>query len=190
MWPRLCLDLLRSAPSMARRAIKKVLVVDDDDTVLAAFQRGLNHRHKVVYTTTDPDDALKIARADEPDLAIVDMRLKASNGIDLIRILKRNHPRLKVVLMSGYLSIESAFAAAKAGADLVAFKPATVQEVLERIEGKPISHEEGASLARIEYEHLHRVLADTNGNVSKAARVLKIHRHSLQRKLKKPLPKA
>ena len=46
------------------------------------------------------------------------------------------------------------------------------------------------SLARVEWEHINRVLADCGGNISEAARVLGIHRRSLQRKLAKfPAPR-
>jgi len=44
------------------------------------------------------------------------------------------------------------------------------------------------SLARVEWEHIQRVLSDCDGNISKAARVLGIHRRSLQRKLQKHPP--
>jgi two-component system response regulator RegA len=47
------------------------------------------------------------------------------------------------------------------------------------------------SLARVEWEHIQRVLADCGGNLSRAARLLGIHRRSLQRKLSKdPVPEA
>ena len=44
------------------------------------------------------------------------------------------------------------------------------------------------TLARVEWEHINRVLSDCGGNISKAARVLGIHRRSLQRKLQKYPP--
>jgi two-component system response regulator RegA len=50
------------------------------------------------------------------------------------------------------------------------------------------SNHEVPSLARAEWEHIHRVLADCGGNISEAARRLGIHRRSLQRKLKKQAP--
>ena len=47
------------------------------------------------------------------------------------------------------------------------------------------------SLARVEWEHIQRVMADCNGNLSQAARALGIHRRSLQRKLSKdPVPES
>jgi two-component system response regulator RegA len=55
---------------------------------------------------------------------------------------------------------------------------------------QPNDNAEVPSLARVEWEHIQRVLADCGGNVSRAARALGIHRRSLQRKLAKyPAPR-
>jgi two-component system response regulator RegA len=57
-------------------------------------------------------------------------------------------------------------------------------------EGTPRPTESVPSLARVEREHINRVLADCDGNISKAARLLGIHRRSLQRKLERfPTPR-
>ena len=74
-------------------------------------------------------------------------------------------------------------------------KPADADDILAAFERGEASVFEGAetepetpSLARAEWEHIHRVLADCGGNVSEAARRLGIHRRSLQRKLRKQAP--
>jgi len=117
----------------------------------------------------------------------VDLRLGNASGIDLIRELKRDLPDLMVVLCSGYLSVAAAVAAVRAGADIVVFKPITFREILQRIEESTEEPdlEDTPTLARAEWEHIMRVLADCNGNVSMAARRLGIYRSSLQRRLRK-----
>ena len=174
-----------------RRVIRCVLVVDDDERILAACKRS-GGRDRTVHTATGPTTAREIARREEPDLAIVDLRLGTESGIDLVRDLKRDAPDLIVALCSGYLSVDIAVSAVRAGADVVLFKPVTVKEVLRRLEQDvPIDPdlEETPTLARAEWEHITRVLADCNGNVSMAARRLGIYRSSLQRRLKKFAPR-
>lgn len=175
-------------------AIKTVLVVDDDEKILALFRRGLQREDKIVLTTTDAVQARRLAKLERPDLAVVDMHLGATNGIDLIRDLKKDRPGLKVALMSVYLSVPSTVDAVKAGADLVVFKPIAVREILRRIEEETPhaqgDREERPTLARVEYEYIHRTLSDCNNNITKAARVLGIPRQSLQRRLKKPAPRS
>src|SRR5262245_51272174 len=175
-----------------RRAIRNVLVVDDDDTLLASWRRTIA-RERSGSTTTDPSTARQLAQKQSYDLAIIDLRLGTNSGIDLIRSLKRDHPNTLIVLCSGYLSVAAAVAGVHAGADIVVFKPITFREILHHIdrhdnEAVPELHDT-PTLARAEWEHIMRVLADCNGNVSLAARKLGIYRSSLQRRLRKFAPR-
>jgi two-component system response regulator RegA len=166
------------------------LVVDDDEQVLRSWKRAA--RGHDVFTAIDPSTARHLAHAERPDLAIVDLRLGNASGIDLIRELKRDLPDLVLVLCSGYLSVAVAVAAVRAGAEIVVFKPITFHEIMQRFEesaGEP-DLEDTPTLARAEWEHIMRVLADCDGNVSAAARRLGIYRSSLQRRLRKEAPRS
>jgi two-component system response regulator RegA len=170
------------------RSLHNVLVVDDDERILGSWKRAARERN--IVTASDAVTARQLALTERPDLAIVDLRLGNASGIDLIRELKRDLPDLMVVLCSGYLSVAAAVAAVRAGADIVVFKPITFREILQRIEANSEEPdlEDTPTLARAEWEHIMRVLADCNGNVSMAARRLGIYRSSLQRRLRKYAP--
>jgi two-component system response regulator RegA len=172
------------------RSLNNVLVVDDDERILGSWKRAARERN--VVTASDAVTARQLANSEKPDLAIVDLRLGNTSGIDLIRDLKRDLPDLMVVLCSGYLSVAAAVAAVRAGADIVVFKPITFREILQRIEERTEEPdlEDTPTLARAEWEHIMRVLADCNGNVSMAARRLGIYRSSLQRRLRKYAPRS
>jgi two-component system, response regulator RegA len=165
-------------------------VVDDDEQVLRSWKRAAREHN--VFTAIDATAARHLARAEHPDLAIVDLRLGDASGIDLIRDLKRDLPELVLVLCSGYLSVTAAVAAVRAGAEIVVLKPITLHEILQRLEASTDEPDldDTPTLARAEWEHIMRVLADCNGNVSKAARRLGIYRSSLQRRLRKDAPRA
>lgn len=175
-----------------RRAIRNVLVVDDDETLLASWRRMIS-RDRTVATAHEAAAARQLAREQAFDLAIIDLRLGTSSGIELIRQLKREQPDATIVLCSGYLSVAAAVAGMQAGADGVVFKPITFREILHSLEKSeqedPAELTETPTLARAEWEHIMRVLADCNGNVSMAARKLGIYRSSLQRRLRKFAPR-
>jgi two-component system response regulator RegA len=168
----------------------KVLAVDQDEQILGSWARAARDRN--IVTAVDAVTARQLASTQRPDLAIVDLRLGNTSGIDLIRALKRDVPDLLAVLCSGYLSVAAAVAAVRAGADIVVFKPITFSEILQRIEEsiEAPDLEDTPTLARAEWEHIMRVLADCNGNVSMAARRLGIYRNSLQRRLRKYAPRS
>ena len=174
-----------------RRVIRSVLAVDDDEQILGGYRRGFG-KERTVLTTADPATARQIARRERCELAIVDLRLKGESGISLTRDLKADVPEMLIVLCSGYLSVEVAVAAVHAGADAVLFKPITARDILRRVEEGPAVEpdlEDTPTLARAEWEHITRVLADCNGNISLAARRLGIYRSSLQRRLRKFAPR-
>jgi two-component system response regulator RegA len=187
-----CVFLIRDATlsSMgASRPIRNVLVVDDDQAILDCWRRSAG-RDRTVWSTQESSAARKIATTQHFDLAIVDLRLGPHSGLELVRDLRRDFPEMPIVLCSGYLSVDVTVAAVRAGADIVVFKPITFKEVLRRLNenlDEP-DLDDTPTLARAEWEHIMRVLADCNGNVSAAARRLGIFRSSLQRRLRKYTP--
>jgi len=183
-----------------------LLIVEDDDVLRSRLARAFRSRGLEVGEAADADGALEMARRDPPELALVDLRLAAASGLDTVRALKELDAGTTVVVLTGYGSIATALEAVRLGAVHYLTKPADVDEILAAFargrgaldEAPSTASAPGAvapaattpSLARVEWEHINRVLADCGGNVSQAARVLGIHRRSLQRKLSKfPAPR-
>jgi two-component system response regulator RegA len=167
-----------------------LLVVDDDAPFRDRLARALGERGFQVSTAGDADQAL--ALSDEaPEFAVVDLRMPGRSGLELLRALKAKDPATKVLMLTGYGSIPTAIEATREGAVGYLTKPADADEVVKALLGQRPESEllgETPSLARAEWEYIHRVLADCADNVSEAARRLGIHRRSLQRKLQKYPP--
>ena len=170
------------------------LLVDDDALYLQTLQRSLQKRGLATSIATSVEEALRIVGSAQPlDFALVDLRLGTQSGLELIEPLRRLQPRIRIVLMTGYASVATAVEAIKRGADNYLLKPTTVDMILRTLSGQaeapPEPQPTMTPLSRLEWEHIHQALAETNGNVSAAARLLGMHRRSLQRKLaKRPGP--
>lgn len=170
---------------------RSLLIVEDDASLRERVVRAMRDRGYDVRGVPDHAAALEAAREDSPELALVDLRLPGESGLTVIRDLKELDPSTVVVVLTGYGSIATAVEAVKLGAASYLTKPADADQIVAAFEGMPFDESaEVPSLARVEWEHIQRVLNDVGGNVSKAARALGIHRRSLQRKLAKyPSPR-
>ena len=163
---------------------RTLLVVDDDAPFRERLVKAMRDRGFDARGAADYRSALAEAREDSPELALVDLRLGSDSGLDLVRELKQNDPSTVVVVLTGYGSIATAVESVKLGAATYLTKPADADQILAAFAGtQPADSAEVPSLARVEWEHIQRVLADCGGNVSQAARTLGLHRRSLQRKL-------
>jgi len=168
----------------------RILLVDDDATYRDLLARALERRGHAVLTAADFAAALAIVENAAFDAAVLDLKLENSSGLDLIAPLKRIQPELRILLLTGYASIATAVEAIKRGATHYLPKPAGVDAILAALGGdagdmKAIPPEEPMSVKRLEWEHIQKVLAEHNGNISATARALKMHRRTLQRKLAK-----
>jgi two-component system, response regulator RegA len=169
--------------------IERVLVVDDDDVVLRAFRISLERMQVDVFTATGRENGLRLARKHRPQLAIIDFQLGKDSGLELVRLLRSEHEQLVLVMISGYGSVELAVRAIKAGANEVVEKPVTPREILSRLRSSNVELPvETPSADRALWEHVHRVLADCNGNKSEAARRLRRPRSWLNRFLSRAAP--
>jgi len=171
--------------------VPSILIVDDDDAFRERLARAFQERGFEVHQTGNDKVALELARAESPEFAVIDLRMPGEGGLALLRALRELDATTRAVLLTGYGSIRTAVSAMQLGAVNYLSKPATVDTILAALRGEDASPEaEVPSLARVEWEHIQRVMADCDGNISMAARALGLHRRSLQRKLfKDPVPK-
>lgn len=172
-----------------------ILLVDDEEVFRKRLALALSRRGFTVFEAGDFDGAVEVLTGVAPDLAVVDLRMPGRSGLELVAEALRLRPQLKILVLTGYGSIATASQAIKLGALAYLPKPADVDEILHAFAKDAdldITVEAAAltppSLARVEWEHIQRVLADCDGNISEAARQLNIHRRSLQRKLFKFAP--
>lgn len=172
-----------------------ILLVDDDEIFRTRLARAFGRRGYEVHEAANYDEAMRAAREQSPEFAVIDMRMPGKSGLELLRDLKAVDSTTRIVMLTGYGSIATAVEAVRLGADNYVSKPAGAKDIMaafdraERppLEGTPESYE-APSLARLEWEHINRILTDCGGNISETARRLGIHRRSLQRKLQKYPP--
>jgi two-component system response regulator RegA len=182
--------------ALSAEVAPSLLIVEDDAVLRGRLVRAFRERGLEVREAADGEAALRLVESDPPEYAVVDLRMPGMPGLAVVRALKEADPTTAVVVLTGYGSIATAIEAIRFGAVHYLTKPADADEILaalRRADGAPspvAAPPPAPSLARVEWEHINRVLAGCGGNVSQAARILGIHRRSLQRKLSKhPLPR-
>jgi two-component system response regulator RegA len=165
---------------------RSLLIVDDDSAFRERLVRAMRERGFEATGVSDHAAAISAAREESPELAVVDLRLAGESGLAVVRDLKALDASTVVVVLTGYGSIATAVESMKLGAASYLTKPADADQIVAAFNGNQLAEDvQAPSLARVEWEHIQRILADCGGNVSQAARVLGIHRRSLQRKLAK-----
>lgn len=173
---------------MTAAASATVLLVDDDDNLRSRLARAMTARGYVAIEAATGAAAIAAVSRLATRYAVVDLRLPDMNGLAVVRGIKASSPGTRVVVLTGYGSIATAMEAVRLGASDYLAKPVDADDVTRALV-EDSQHVElprvAPSLARVEWEHINRVLSDCQGNVTAAARTLGIHRRSLQRKLAK-----
>ena len=100
-----------------------VLVVDDDESILAAFQEFLRKEHCAMIAARSAEDALQQMKSHRVDLLITDVRLKSQSGVTLFMSAKMDLPNLPVIVITGYADVLSDQEAKTYGADYWFVKP-------------------------------------------------------------------
>jgi len=170
---------------------QSIMVVDDDDVLRNRLEKAFLRRGFAVYIASNRDEAMQLASLHKPDRAVLDLKMPGKSGLELLSEMREISPTTSCVILTGYGSITNAVEAVKLGAVGYVTKPADADQVLAAFEDSPIIDNPEfppPSLAAAQWEHIQRVLSDSGGNISEAARRLDIPRRTLQRKLKKNAP--
>lgn len=168
---------------------QRLLVVDDDDLYRESLTRALSRRNIQTMGASTIDAALKAFSQLSPDSAIVDLRLGHESGLDVVRRLLDIHPTIKIIVLTAYGTITTALEAIKLGAVNYLTKPVDIERILVAFDGTTPPPRKLAAIPspeQVEWDYINRTVQDHDGNVTRAAQALGLHRRSLQRKLRKP----
>ena len=171
-------------------ADKSLLLVDDDDVFRETLARALERHSIVVHGATDIAQALSQSSKHTPELGIIDLCIGHESGLQLIKQLIQKNPDIRLVVLTGFASITTAIEAIKLGAKHYLTKPASIDEIFEALQSDAGNADistkaQPMSVRKLEWEHIQKVLAEHQGNISAAARSMGMHRRTLQRKLQK-----
>ena len=86
----------------------KVLIADDEKAICDAFGDLLTADGHAAITASNGDDALKMVDAEHPDVVFLDIRMPGRNGLDVLKELSQSHPKLPVILMTAYGTVDTA----------------------------------------------------------------------------------
>lgn len=167
-----------------------LLIIDDDDSFRDVLARSLSRKGFFVLTAGDGEEALAICAVHDPEYILLDLNLAGQSGLNLIQPLLGVVPAARIVILTGYASIQTTVSALKLGAVQYLPKPASTSEIVkalldEGIDIPEVSDEKRMTVQHLEWEYIQRTLNEHGGNIAATARALRMHRRTLQRKLAK-----
>jgi two-component system response regulator RegA len=173
---------------------RTLLIVDDDEPLCQRLARAMERRGFIVQTADSVANGVRLAEAQPPAFAVVDLRLADGSGLEVVKTIRISRPAARIVMLTGYGNIATAVAAVKAGAVDYLPKPvdadAVERALLATDAALPPPPEDPMSADRVRWEHIQRVFEQCDRNVSETARRLKMHRRTLQRILGKHAPRS
>ena len=169
-----------------------ILIVDDDDFFRDRLCRAFARRGYEVHQAGGFEEAVPLIKEHLPQLAVFDLKMPGKNGLMLVAEAIGIHPKMHIVVLTGYGSIATATDAIRLGATSYLSKPADVNEIIKAFDQGDVAGVDltggdmgRPSLARMEWEHIQRVLAYHKDHRQNSARTLEISERSLRDRIKR-----
>lgn len=133
--------------------LSRILIVDDEASLRTTLSRALTRKSYQVINAENRKKAYSLSQSDiKIDLALIDLQLPDGNGLELLVDIKAIHPDIKVIILTGYGTVETAVEAKKRGATHFITKPFNIEEVLSTIDNT-------LSQKKLETENYHLKMA-------------------------------
>ena len=109
-------------------------IVDDEELVRNSLVAVLQNANYDVFAHSSGVEFLKVLPGLNPGCVVLDVRMPQMSGLDVLEILKQNHPEIPVIMMSGFADVSMAVKAMQSGASDFVEKPFQAKDVLDTIE--------------------------------------------------------
>ena len=113
---------------------ERILIIEDDPSILRGLQLNLGMEGYVVRSAADGATGLAMARSENPDLVVVDVMLPKLGGLEVVREIRAQDPDLPVLILSAKGQETDKVAGLQLGADDYMVKPFGLKELLARID--------------------------------------------------------
>lgn len=170
---------------------RQLLIVEDDEAFARTLTRSFERRGYRVLLAASLAEVEALLSEHLPGYAVVDLKLKGeASGLACVQKLHAASADMLIVVLTGFASITTAVEAVKLGACHYLAKPSNTDDI-EAAFGLRAGNTEveltnrSSSIKTLEWERIHEVLAESDFNISEAARRLGMHRRTLSRKLGK-----
>ncbi len=110
-----------------------VLVVDDEEDFLNALVSRLNLRDLKAHGVTTGEEALEFLKQQPVDIVVLDVKLPGMDGLKALRQVKKNYPKVEVIMLTGHGAVESGMEGLSLGAFAYLVKPVKLDELIANI---------------------------------------------------------
>jgi DNA-binding NtrC family response regulator len=111
----------------------RLLLVDDEKDFVNILSKRIKRRNIDVTKAFSGAEAIQALRAQEFDVAVLDLKMEEMDGIETLKVLKIMDPQLAVIMLTGHGSVEAAEQGIRMGAYDYLTKPCELEELLEKI---------------------------------------------------------
>ncbi len=112
----------------------KVLLVDDEPDFMEPLTNRLPLRKLSVLNATNGADALKLLDQEPVDVVVLDVKMPGMSGLEVIRHIKKAHPLVEVIMLTGHANLEVSIEGMELGAFDYLLKPAVIDELVYKIQ--------------------------------------------------------
>ncbi|MFQ5353304.1 MAG: sigma-54-dependent transcriptional regulator [Thermodesulfobacteriota bacterium] len=130
---------------MSNKRTLKVLIVDDDCTIRELLEEGVQDWGYDVGIACSGEEAMECLGREKYNIVLCDLKMPGMGGLKLIRAVKAHDRKIKVIIITGYATLDTAVKAMKAGAYEYLTKPFRLEELMEILKkaSSSIEHTEG-----------------------------------------------
>ncbi len=112
-----------------------VLLVDDEEPFVEAMTKRLTKRNlRVIMAFSGPDALEKLEKNQSLDVVILDVKMPGMDGIAVLKEIKKAHPLVEVIMLTGHATVESAIEGMKSGAFDYLMKPCDLEQLMLKVE--------------------------------------------------------
>lgn len=145
-----------AAPAPARNPLGTILVVDDEPEIRSLLSDRFGHGGYTVLEAVDAEEGLRLMERARPDLVLLDLMLPGMNGVEMLRRIRRRHPGIGIIVITGAANRELAESTLQVGAVDFVLKPFNVARLDRAVERSLAYFAGGGQRDRLEVEIVRR----------------------------------
>jgi DNA-binding NtrC family response regulator len=113
--------------------MNKVLICDDEENIRETFKLILGDLYNLLLVSNGEQALYTLENTPDIKVALMDIKMPKVNGLDVLKEIKNRFPKVKIIMVTGYKSVETAAEASRLGASGYVVKPFKSQEILETV---------------------------------------------------------